>query len=337
MLTLGIVATIADCSDSIDQFIHYHSTIGFKKFYLFIDDNCQAVLEKTKKYPHVITFLREEALFNEWKKLSAFEIKEKKEIVEAEVMVRQELNFFVAHKIAKESGIDWLVHIDIDELFYPNGNNLQEHFKLLQINDYKSITYLNYESISTKIESSSMYSSSEAFKINFFKHKHWFFNSEQKKFIDGASWLPKKYFNFYQNGKSAISTYGQRLKFFDVHSIMGDGPRKLGNNKDPIILHFPCARFIDFKKKYNRLGEFSDMWMGHKRAGEFIDELHLRSRDFYLKNSESDTDLMEFYKENFLINERNIAELIKNKLAIKIYFHTETLSNNGDNLFQDIT
>jgi hypothetical protein len=326
MLNLAIVATISDSRDSIEEFIHYHLSIGFSKIYLFIDDNDEQVLLTLKNHSQVAVFPRDEALAARWEKYYNFHNSEKRNLIHTEVMVRQELNFFVAFGLSKIDDVDWLIHIDLDELFFPNGNDLQEHFKSLQRRNFRGMTYLNYESISTEINAPNIYLSAEYFKINYFWKKHWFFSKAQQEFIKRCTWLREKFFNFYQNGKSSISTYGREVRFYDVHSIVGDGHRKLGGKSDPLILHFPCARFADFVAKYSRLGNFSDIWMGHKRAGEFIDEIHLRSRDFYNFNADNQNALLEFYEENFLFTQEKIDNLVQLNLATRILFHKEILS-----------
>lgn len=325
MLKLGIVTTIADARDSIDAFIFYHQQVGFNYFYIFIDDNDQDVLLKLSKYPQVQVFLKDQSLRAAWEQHLECLGEEKKNLIDKEVMVRQELNFYVAFHLARGQGVDWLLHIDLDELFYPNGHNVEDYFAHLQLNDIASVTYLNYESISTELESENIYLSASYFKINHFKNRHWFYTTEQKEFFKHNNWLKEKYFLYYQNGKSSISTFSGKITFYDVHSIAGEGKRKMGNHKDPIILHFPSARFSDFVKKYKRLGDFSDKWLGAPRVGVFIDEFHLHARNAFLDHSEG--DLKSFYLTNCTLRELEIASLVQLGLAIHIGYHLKILKN----------
>jgi hypothetical protein len=326
MLKLGIASTIADSRDSIEQFIVYHKKIGFHVLYLFVDDNDPITIDLASRHQGVTVFKKDEKLYELWRNTPSFKDAEKRGLIDAEVMTRQEFNFHVAHHISKNDGVDWLLHIDIDELYYPNGCDLQTHFKQLQKSDIRSITYLNYEAIPSALDAPSIYLSSTFFKINFFKNKHWFFSERQQAFIRSKPWLNEKYFHYYQNGKSAVSTYGSHLIFHDVHSIFGDGKRKLGDKKDPLILHFPCARLTDFLAKYKRLGNFSDNWRGSRRAGEFIDEIHLQSRDFCTESAYDKDKIRHFYEKKFLLAQQQIDELIQHSLAMQIRFHVQLLS-----------
>lgn len=323
-LQLAIATTIADAEDSIEQFIEYHLKIGFSRIYIFIDDNNEATENLIKSHPNVVYYMRDEQLLARWQPHMQSIGREKCSLLSKEAMIRQELNFYIAHEDAQKEHIDWLLHIDIDELFFPNENDLQQHFSELQIQGVGGITYLNYESISTQMDSPSIYLSSKYFKINFFRYKHWIFNKEQLHFIKSNPWLGEKFFKFYQNGKSCIRIYKGKVYFADVHSIWGEGHRRFATSRDPVVLHFPCARYSDFIKKYTRLGSFPDNWLGHKRAGDYIDEAHLNSRDALLLRDEQ--GLCDFYRDNFTLNKNEIDKLIENKMAIEIDFHFNLIS-----------
>lgn len=107
---------------------------------------------------------------------------------------------------------------------------------------------------------------------------------------------------------------------------MGDRKRKLGGRDDPIILHFSCVRFADFLQKYKRLGNFSDFWMGSKRAGEFVDTIHLESRDIVQGQDANDAVLLNFYIDNFVMSPEKIEILLRHNLVRAITFHAELLS-----------
>lgn len=323
MLKFGIVSTIADAEDSVEAFIRYHRAIGFEYFYLFIDDNSLETIRSASKYENVYVFLKDEVLRSRWKEYLSKLSEEKINLIDKEVMVRQELNFYVGFHQAKQQGVDWVLHIDLDELFYTNGFQLDSYFANLQLENYRSVTLLNYESISTGVEADNIYLTSTYFRVNHFKNRHWFYTQEQKDFFKKNSWVTEKYFLYYQNGKSCVSTYGNSLDFYDVHSIMGAGKRRMGGHTDPIILHFPCARFSDFIKKYKRLGDFSDNWLGKKRVGDFIDQFHLDARDKAGYMTES--QLSSFYLQYRCLQSSQIDDLCRLGLAKQVIDHIDIL------------
>jgi len=62
------------------------------------------------------------------------------------VQARQQLNVCIALQLALKDGLQWILHIDIDELFYVTPpTTLKDHFAWLMANGIGQITYLNYE------------------------------------------------------------------------------------------------------------------------------------------------------------------------------------------------
>lgn len=62
-----------------------------------------------------------------------------------EVPVRQMLNAELAMILAEERGLTWLLHIDIDELFFTEAPDVSTHFAWLESQDVYSMTYMNHE------------------------------------------------------------------------------------------------------------------------------------------------------------------------------------------------
>ena len=66
---------------------------------------------------------------------------------------------------AKEAGVDWILHLDIDELFFAGGfspdseggaelsPSIHFHFYELSQADFTTSVYLNYEAVPTAVES----------------------------------------------------------------------------------------------------------------------------------------------------------------------------------------
>jgi|GEM_PF-1101058 len=313
---VGIVTTVADAKQHIEQFINYHLNIGVEHIYVFVDDNCEATLAICERKKNVTAIPNDERLHKLWIYTPIYRDYIKRANMHAEVMVRQELNVFVATGFASQDGISWLIHLDIDELFFLNGNTLSTHFNRLTAENKSGMVYLNYEAIPTSENTNTIYTATNHFKINFFRRNHWIFTSEQKHFLSKTPWLNEKYFRYYQNGKSAFSTETS-IVVNDVHTIHSNtGSVSFATNRDPIILHFPCVSFDQYLTKYKRLGNFSDLWNGKARAGDYIDTFHLQSRDT-LHNS-GEKALLDLYRSDILFNEYKIHLLTEKKLCLKL-------------------
>lgn len=313
---IAIVSTMADAGEHLDFFIQYHKAIGISWFYIFNDDNSQETFNIANKYKNVKVIHKDKEYFEKVKETPVFENTKKRNLLEKEVMVRQEANVYIAAAEATLKGIDWLIHIDIDELFFLNGNNIYDHFKELDRKSIGGFNYVNYEAITTGLGNDCIYSSTQYFKKNYFRRGAWFFSEQQKKIIKSIPNLSKLYFNYYQNGKSSFPLKN-KIVVHDVHAIRSEGKTlKLGDHTSPIVLHFPCSNFTQFWKKYERLGDFEDNWNGKPRAGKFIDKFHLLARDTYLENNE--LLMQNLYKERLMLSPKSIKTLIDAGLVVEL-------------------
>ena len=312
----AICTTVADAEDHLDFFIQYHTLIGFSHIIVFIDDESDESYRIASRYSNVVPIMVGPKLRELWKLTPIYRNLSKRALIDEEVMIRQELNVFVASAIARRLGANWLLHIDIDELFFLNGHNFNAHFEALEKRKSGGCIYTNYEAIPRDSDAESIYLSTNRFKKNYFRRGAWTYSDEQKDFIHSQSWLPNHYFHYYQNGKSAAFLHNP-LMVTDVHSMCdSQGNMTLGFHYDPVILHFPCTSLKEYTKKYRRLGDFGDMWNDQPRAGKFIDRFHLESRDVF--NRDDKQQIEHFYRERMLLSDSRVSQLLDQGLAVNI-------------------
>jgi amylosucrase len=275
---VAIVTTIADVASSIDFFVRYHLSLGFKRLFIFLDAPCDQTQALLADYPQVTLILRDELLSQRWSDVASGEYRRLLPLSSLEVMARQELNMLLALEMARSEGLDWLLHIDSDELFYPHDLTLGAHFLDLERRRIGNVSYLNYEAQVEREGVAHPFEDISLFKRNFFRSNLWVFNATQRELLQQHSWLPPQFFNFYQNGKSAVrldkTVQTNGVHFFksaqDVHFCL---------NRGPVILHFSCASVADVQQKYARLGNFPDTWNGLPRTGKLISDFHIQARD----------------------------------------------------------
>jgi len=125
-------------------------------------------------------------------------------ILATEVPARQQLNADYALLKAKQDGIEWLIHLDADELFYLQPPmTLQEHFTELVRDHVGSIIYMNHEAVPEQSETIGDY----FHQVSLFRRNlnSITFNSQSQKCID--YWRSKthhhQYMISYDNGKAA--------------------------------------------------------------------------------------------------------------------------------------
>ena len=315
-MKVAICLTVADAKDNIDFFIRYHFLIGFSHIIVFVDDGCEETYLKATRYSNVLAFKRDCHLLEAWKLVPIYRELNKRALKNHEVMVRQEYNVFVAHSFCHELEIDWLLHIDIDELFYLNGNDFDEFFLKLDHKAHGGCIFTNYEVIPNSLNSELIYLCGDVFKKNYFKRGVWNYSDSQRKYIEKNHFLGSHNLNYYQNGKAA-SKVEDLLVVRDVHSMCDSkGKMKICGHDDPLILHFPCATYHEYEVKYSRLGNFSDYWNAQPRAGKFIDTFHLESRDAF-KNGKSSGKAL--YEKRILLDLTMREDLIRQDLAVRIH------------------
>jgi len=134
-------------------------------------------------------------------------------------ITRQTKNCEEAYKRAAQDGIGWLVHMDVDELFYLDGVlSLRRHLKRLSKLKIGSFTYANIEALADKAEVDNYFEMVPA--GSFKKHPSMFGMSPQELWESPSSVLKqlgfapptqgstngdrREYFFSYSNGKSIV-------------------------------------------------------------------------------------------------------------------------------------
>ena len=295
-------------------FIKYHLNLGFEKIYFFFDDIYN--LGEDKEIMSILQTMYPENVFvyhctSDWYVTFSFEDYEK--YIYTDLVARQIVAVKQALKIANNDGMNWLLHIDIDELFCFNDQQI-DNMKLINSNTVTTTTtkiinwftnipshidqvrFINYEAAPENIE----LVTNDYFKeITLFKPNP----SIIKKSIIRQHWPiedRKFFFTAYSNGKSAVrcdmkknvSLSGAHSFCFENHQLQ-DSEKILsvdaadidiinGTNQDitngsPIILHYPHCSYKLWLQKYKRLGNFPNLINGKDEIP--TDSFHIKSRD----------------------------------------------------------
>ena len=149
-------------------------------------------------------------------------------------------------KYPRRSG--YLLHLDCDELFLP-----QHPLPSLPT----VIHFKNYEMAHLDMGEPSPFRSVTTFKTG-----------------QGRPHVAALGFRAYINGKSAIQVHPNKrpLKTDGVHNWVGQAV----NSARSLILHYVCHSFAAWARKYELLGNFSNLWFGQASISV---SAHLSSRD----------------------------------------------------------
>src|SRR5262245_16835753 len=123
----AIVSQVRTFRSQLDIFIAHHLSIGFDKIYLFFDDPNDPSINAFTGNNQIVTIPVDATLKKRWTRLPFY--KGLKKHIEMNFIARQPLNMAIALELASNDKIDWLLHIDADEVFYcPTFSNVNDHF-----------------------------------------------------------------------------------------------------------------------------------------------------------------------------------------------------------------
>ena len=157
---VGLVCTMRDNASSLDSFICYYLALGFSTLLLYADDPEDEAVVVARRYPADRVLLRthDAALREEWRRLPSWG---RLQLYAAtEVQARQMLNAEHAMQRSLALGLDFLLHVDSDELLHlpcataggdggggGGGEALQAHAALLSQRGALQFTYRNLEAV----------------------------------------------------------------------------------------------------------------------------------------------------------------------------------------------
>lgn len=362
---VAIVTTLKNVGPMLDSFITYHLSVGFEHIFLFFDDPDDPSIPVAQMFSKVTAIRHDEELREKWRHTNSYRIFGNiREYLDMEVMSRQVLNVEVALQLSREKGIDWLLHIDSDELFYSPGKSAGEHFQAMTDQGLHRVVYPNHEGIPESCDIEDPFKEVTLFKKNTYALAGRTMSAQQDELIKSFPQMEKKYFLFYSNGKSAtrvsedvlpIGVHG--FKFIQEHYWLPRLHRKLTSGKrwksfrsmlpvvakgvdnfflrltkikhkisdEASILHFPCCGFESFWNKYVTLGSFSDQWFGTAEISQRIGSFHLEARDVVMRGNRKAA--REFYKNRVVINnEADINRLVDGEVCCRIFAPSDLIA-----------
>ncbi|MEB0136757.1 glycosyltransferase family 2 protein [Actimicrobium sp. CCC2.4] len=270
-LKMAIVCTVRNPAASFKTWINYHSKL-VDKIYLYLDSSTPAILSGLPTSPVV------SVCPGAW--LSTFS-------GPSGVMQRQCVNVRHGLKQCSIDGIDWLIHIDSDELMYSPVQSLKDYFAHVDPN-VSSIQFINHEAVSA-------YAADDPFReLKIFKKNRRFDRSTDTPLAEGSP-----YYQGYTFGKSAVRVQ-KCLGPVSVHEFETSNG-KMVREHQVCVLHYLSATYKDWIKKCSELGSFQSFWYDDVKSPMHQSFL-VQSRDIYLSAMQSgDWSLArEFYVNNLM-------------------------------------
>lgn len=358
----AIVTTYRGAATILDSFLTYHLALGFDHIFLFSDDPQDPGTEIARRYPNVTVVGNDDQLKARWRKTPLYRTRKKwvETYLNREVMARQMLNVEVAIEMARDSGVDWLLHVDVDELFYCPDTTIAEHFQDLAEQGIVGVRYLNYEAVPERADVVDSFREVSLFKVNQDSLPGGTLTQEQEELVKSIPHLHGHYFHYYRVGKSAarvipglmpagVHRFAPRVRLQGLYEVqqwlaiqtpvlwlrqrglvpglrkalLREGLFKAARRSNPAILHYPCCTFDVFWGKYRARGAFADKWFGKFDIRKALGTTHLESRDVVAKG---DPELARrFYEDRFVASEEDARRLVESGLAVRIHAPAELL------------
>ncbi|XP_021853499.1 glycosyltransferase-like KOBITO 1 isoform X2 [Spinacia oleracea] len=251
-----ITSTTAAGLEDILSWIFFHKVVGISNFFLFVEGkaatpNVTIVLESlpgVKVIPRTIQLEKQQAksrIWNETWLSGAFH-----KPCNGALFVKQTLNMEMAIVMAREAGMDWIFHVDTDELLHPAGTRNYTITELLAKvpTDVDAIVLTNYESAVERDDIKKPFVEVTLFKKNF-GHLP---NDTNFKLYKMATRGNPNYFLTYGNGKSAARIQ-DHLRPNGAHRWYNyvKEPKEIQLD-EAAILHYTYARFSDLTSRRDR-------------------------------------------------------------------------------------
>lgn len=315
MARVCIITTVRDPGVCLESFIRYHLALGIAHIYIFFDDPEDPAIQVALQFSDVTAIPNDEALQVQ-QALGNVLYPKYGPHTGYEVMARQILNVETAIQLALDQGMDWILHIDGDELFYPGQMTALDWFDQVS-DDIFQVTFLNHEAAPEVFEVEDYFRDVTLFKKNPAALEPGLCTEFQR--VSGKS----QYFLAYQNGKSAARIHPTLLPN-SVHSLDIPECHTLVTSF-PSILHYLNCGFQNYYKRYAQLENFPDYWWRSK-SNPIRVPFHLASRDAYCSGDR--TCMAALYQEFILYSSPETNQnLIEKGILTRISYPSQLLSS----------
>jgi hypothetical protein len=254
---VAVASTCASSSRQLTDWLEYHRAIGVTRFYIF-EEGMGTTAGRWS--PDVYVFSRKTADENQKNSPSRFAkwlapyASGNSTCGANALFVRQTLNLELALLRAKKDGIEWLLHVDVDELVYPAGSSTFDLRDVLarQSPHIDRVVFPNYEAVperpSYELNEPNTFKSVTLFKRN---HLH-IDTATYARFAQSARRDNPNFFLAYANGKSACRVSSPGLRPNGAHRFKTKGGGKEVTTSESAILHYPFVSAARARERAHR-------------------------------------------------------------------------------------
>ncbi|KAI3667366.1 hypothetical protein L6452_42422 [Arctium lappa] len=298
--------------EQILPWIFYHKVIGVTNFFLFVEGKAATpgvskVLESIPKVKliHRTKELEEQQaksrIWNEtW--LSSFFYKP----CNYELFVKQSLNMEMAIVMAREAHMEWIIHLDTDELIHPAGTREYSIRQLLSDlpENVDMVVFPNYESCVERDNIQEPFSEVSMFKKNY---DHLMKETYFGNYKESTRGNPN-YFLTYGNGKAAarIRPHLRPNGAHRWHNYMKN-PNEI-KFEEAAVLHYTYTKFSDLTSRRDRCG--------CKPTKEEVKRCFMLEFDrdaFIIASTATEEEMLNWYREHVVWTDKDLNKKLTKK------------------------
>ncbi|XP_052171128.1 glycosyltransferase-like KOBITO 1 [Diospyros lotus] len=305
--------------EQILPWMFYHKVIGVTTFFLFVEGKAASpsVSKVLESIPGVKVIYRTRELEEQQAKsriwnetwLSSFFYKP----CNYELFVKQSLNMEMAIVMARNSGVDWIIHLDTDELIHPAG---AREYSLRQLlldvpGNVDMVVFPNYESSVERDDIKEPFTEVSMFKKNY-DHlpKETYFGMYKESTRGNPN-----YFLTYGNGKAAarIQDHLRPNGAHRWHNYMKT-PNEI-RLEEAAVLHYTYAKFSDLTSRRDRCG--------CKPTKEDVKRCFMLEFDraaFIIASTATEEEMLAWYREHVVWTDKAVnTKLLRKGILTRIY------------------
>ncbi|KAG5583549.1 hypothetical protein H5410_054176 [Solanum commersonii] len=331
---ISITTSTSAGLEQILPWMFYHKVIGVTNFFLFVEGKAASpnVSKVLKSIPGVRVIYRTKELEDLQAKRLLFDILMIYNVLcpsriwnetwlagffyqpcNHELFVKQTLNMEMAIVMAREAGVDWIIHLDTDELMHPAGTSEYSLRRLLADipEDVDMVIFPNYESSVERDDVKEPFSEVSMFKKNYDHLTKEIYFGNYKEATRGNP----NYFLTYGNGKSAarVQDHLRPNGAHRWHNYM-KSPKEI-KLEEAAVLHYTYPKFSDLTSRRDRCG--------CKPTKEDVKRCFMLEFDraaFIIASTLTEEEMLHWYREHVVWTDKTlIQKLIKKGILTRIY------------------
>nr|GMD48005.1 glycosyltransferase-like KOBITO 1 [Ipomoea batatas] len=299
--------------------IFYHKVMGIATFFMFVEGKAASphVSNVLQSIPGVTVIYRTKELEEQqansriWNETWMGYLLYKP--CNYELFVKQTLNMEMAIVMAREAGMDWIFHLDTDELVHPAGTGPFSVQQLLSIlpAEVDTIVFSNYESSVERDDIKEPFSEVSLFKKNRDHIEVEAYSKHYRETCHGTS----TFFLTYANGKSAARIQ-DHLRPNGAHRWQ-NYMKSLTEVKfdEAVVLHYTYSKFSDLTSRHARCG--------CKPTKEDVKRCFFLEFDrdaFIIASTATEEEMRYWYNEHVVWKDEEVKhKLLKGGIFTRIY------------------